>query len=262
MLVYLMTCVGMRDLYEPSMESLQARLYQLSRLTYDALPRTYEHFEKHGLKPFLYAASWFLTLFASQLPMSFVCRVLDILLAEGIEIIFRAALALLHHHEERILRCSNFEQLVACLKTDIVKTPTAQLQALLRSALNAGWVVKHVTPRALAGYMEEYHVFRSMVPLAARGVRRAWCTATALCDARCGQRSKPDVDSTLARLLQENAVLRLQKNALERDAAARCVPGGDGPVGVPHQRRAAAATEPRRRAWRLCVRRTRPWRIP
>ncbi len=54
--------------------SLQVRLYQLSRLIHDYFPDLSQHFRHHELPPFFYAASWFLTLFASQYPIAFVAR--------------------------------------------------------------------------------------------------------------------------------------------------------------------------------------------
>ena len=54
--------------------SLQMQLYQLTRLLYDHNGSLYEHFERHDIAPTLYAAPWFLTLFASQFPISFVTR--------------------------------------------------------------------------------------------------------------------------------------------------------------------------------------------
>lgn len=53
----------------------QIQMYQLSRLIHDRYPDLYEHFEKHEIAPTLYAAPWFLTLFASQFPLGFVARV-------------------------------------------------------------------------------------------------------------------------------------------------------------------------------------------
>ena len=50
-------------------------MYQLSRLLHDQLRSLHDHLESHEVTPQLFAAPWFLTLFASQFPMSFVCRV-------------------------------------------------------------------------------------------------------------------------------------------------------------------------------------------
>lgn len=55
---------------------LQIRLYNLSRLIYDYQRDVYESLDQNEIGPTLYAAPWFLTLFASQFPLGFVVRVL------------------------------------------------------------------------------------------------------------------------------------------------------------------------------------------
>lgn len=50
-------------------------MYQLSRLLHDQLRKLYDHLESHEVTPQLFAAPWFLTMFASQFPLSFVVRV-------------------------------------------------------------------------------------------------------------------------------------------------------------------------------------------
>jgi len=50
-------------------------MYQLSRLLHDHHKDLYDHFEMNEVAPTLYAAPWFLTIFASQFPIGFVARV-------------------------------------------------------------------------------------------------------------------------------------------------------------------------------------------
>lgn len=50
-------------------------MYQLSRLLHDYHRDLYDHLEEHEIGPSLYAAPWFLTVFASQFPLGFVARV-------------------------------------------------------------------------------------------------------------------------------------------------------------------------------------------
>lgn len=50
-------------------------MYQLSRLLHDYHRGLYSHLEEHEISPSLYAAPWFLTLFASQFPLGFVSRI-------------------------------------------------------------------------------------------------------------------------------------------------------------------------------------------
>jgi len=54
-------------------------MYQLSRLLHDHHKDLYDHFEMNDVAPTLYAAPWFLTIFASQFPIGFVARVFGML---------------------------------------------------------------------------------------------------------------------------------------------------------------------------------------
>lgn len=56
----------------------QVQMYQLSRLLHDYHRELYNHLEEHEICPSLYAAPWFLTLFASQFPLNFVSRIFGI----------------------------------------------------------------------------------------------------------------------------------------------------------------------------------------
>lgn len=51
----------------------------------------------------MYASSWFLTLYTTALNLSISCRIMDIFLSEGIEFIFKMALALLTIGKETLL---------------------------------------------------------------------------------------------------------------------------------------------------------------
>lgn len=57
----------------------QVQMYQLSRLLHDHHKDLYDHFEMNDVAPTLYAAPWFLTIFASQFPIGFVARVFGML---------------------------------------------------------------------------------------------------------------------------------------------------------------------------------------
>jgi ecotropic viral integration site 5 protein len=51
----------------------------------------------------MYASSWFLTLYTTALNLTLSCRVMDIFLSEGMEFIFKIALALLTIGREILL---------------------------------------------------------------------------------------------------------------------------------------------------------------
>ena len=54
----------------------QTQFYMLSRLLHDYYKPVYEFLLEYEITPTLYAAPWFLTLFASHFPVGFVARVL------------------------------------------------------------------------------------------------------------------------------------------------------------------------------------------
>lgn len=51
-------------------------MYQVARLIQNTVPEIHELFDKLDVSPMLYAAPWFLTLFASHFPIGFVARLL------------------------------------------------------------------------------------------------------------------------------------------------------------------------------------------
>lgn len=57
-----------------------------------------------GFQTTMYASSWFLTLFTTALNLNLICcRIMDVFLSEGMEMIFKIALALLTIGKETIL---------------------------------------------------------------------------------------------------------------------------------------------------------------
>ena len=46
------------------------------------LPDLYQHFQSQSFHTSMYASSWFLTLFATVVPMSVACRVMDLFISE------------------------------------------------------------------------------------------------------------------------------------------------------------------------------------
>ena len=94
-LVKLMQDYRMREMFKPSMAELGLCMYQLEVLVQEHISDLYGHFQSQSIHTNLYASSWFLTLFTTSLPIHLSCRIMDCFLADGIEAIFRLALALL-----------------------------------------------------------------------------------------------------------------------------------------------------------------------
>lgn len=154
MLKFLMYDLGIRQQYRPDMVSLQIQMYQLSRLLHDYHRDLYNHFEEHEICPSLYAAPWFLTLFASQFPLNFVSRIFDFVFVQGTGVIFKVALCLLSSHEREIVECDSFESIVDYLKTTLPALSQTQMEQTIAKAMEMD------ISKQLHAYEVEYHVLQ------------------------------------------------------------------------------------------------------
>uniref|UniRef100_A0A8C0IES0 TBC1 domain family member 4 n=1 Tax=Bubo bubo TaxID=30461 RepID=A0A8C0IES0_BUBBB len=154
MLKFLMYDLGFRKQYRPDMMSLQIQMYQLSRLLHDYHRDLYNHLEENEISPSLYAAPWFLTLFASQFPLGFVARVFDIIFLQGTEVIFKVALSLLSSQETSVMGCESFENIVDFLKTTIPDMTQPQMEKIITQ------VFEMDISKQLHAYEVEYHVLQ------------------------------------------------------------------------------------------------------
>lgn len=154
MLKFLMYDLGFRKQYRPDMMSLQIQMYQLSRLLHDYHRDLYNHLEENEISPSLYAAPWFLTLFASQFPLGFVARVFDIIFLQGTEVIFKVALSLLSSQEALIMECESFENIVEFLKSTLPDINTSEMEKIITQ------VFEMDISKQLHAYEVEYHVLQ------------------------------------------------------------------------------------------------------
>ncbi|CAL4115369.1 unnamed protein product, partial [Meganyctiphanes norvegica] len=159
LLSHIMYVMGCRKQYRPDLVGLQVQMYQLSRLLHDKLRELYDHLEQHEIIPQLYAAPWFLTLFGSQFPISFVVRVFDLLFLEGIQAIFKVALVLLQTHQETLLACDTFEQIMEYMKNTLPKVQLSQQGKLFAKAMECNLSTE------LHTYEVEYHVLQEEAQL-------------------------------------------------------------------------------------------------
>ncbi|XP_050465807.1 TBC1 domain family member 4 isoform X2 [Cataglyphis hispanica] len=156
LLRHLMFRRGLRKLYLPDMAALQLHLYQLSRLLHDRLPTIYNHFDKHEVSPTLYAAPWLLTLFASQFPLGFVTRVFDLLFLENSEVLFRVSVALLEEHQDQLLCCDSFEEIMEYLKTRVPAVDKQSLDRIMKRVFYPDFEIS----KQLNEYRVEYQVLQ------------------------------------------------------------------------------------------------------
>nr|KAF6432556.1 TBC1 domain family member 1 [Rousettus aegyptiacus] len=154
MLKFLMFDRGLRKQYRPDMIILQIQMYQLSRLLHDYHRDLYNHLEEHEIGPSLYAAPWFLTVFASQFPLGFVARVFDMFFLQGSEVIFKVALSLLGSHKPLILQHENLETIVDFIKNTLPNLGLVQMEKTINQ------VFEMDISKQLQAYEVEYHVLQ------------------------------------------------------------------------------------------------------
>ncbi|KAL2089654.1 hypothetical protein ACEWY4_014342 [Coilia grayii] len=112
-LVKIMYEYGLQALYKNNFEELHCKFYQLERLLQEQLPELWSHFQEMNLEAHMYASQWFLTLFTAKFPLCMVFHITDLLLCEGLNIIFNVALALLK--DPYFCACHSFSLLCTLL---------------------------------------------------------------------------------------------------------------------------------------------------
>ncbi|XP_075050874.1 TBC1 domain family member 1 isoform X2 [Mixophyes fleayi] len=154
LLKFLMYDIDLRKQYRPDMVTLQIQMYQLSRLLHDYHRDLYNHLEEFEIGPSLYAAPWFLTMFASQFPLGFVARVFDMIYLQGSEVIFKVALSLLGSHKPLILQQENLESIVEFIKNTLPNLGLVQMEKTINQ------VFEMDISKQLQDYEVEYHVLQ------------------------------------------------------------------------------------------------------
>jgi ecotropic viral integration site 5 protein len=117
-LVRLMKGYNLRQLFCPDMPGLHLHLYQYDRLIEEHLPAVHVHLARQGLRSHMYATQWFLTIFAYKFPLTIVVRILDIVIAEGLEAVLRFGVAVMKRNADVILELE-FEKCLDFLQTGL-----------------------------------------------------------------------------------------------------------------------------------------------
>ncbi|KAJ1920477.1 GTPase-activating protein [Mycoemilia scoparia] len=102
-LVKLMDNFNLRGHFTPDMPDLRVRTFQFERLFSESLPLLFNHFRSQGVNSTMYASQWFMTLFASRLPIEMIVRLYDVIFAEGIDALLRFALVLLKRSQSHLI---------------------------------------------------------------------------------------------------------------------------------------------------------------
>ncbi|XP_060797332.1 rab GTPase-activating protein 1-like isoform X2 [Neoarius graeffei] len=155
-LVKIMYDYKLRDLYRNNFEDLHCKFYQLERLIQEQLPDLWSHFQDLNLEAHMYASQWFLTLFTAKFPLCMVFHITDLLLCEGLNIIFNVALALLKTSKEDLLQ-ADFEGTLKFFRVQLPKRYRAAENArrLMEQACNI-----KVPTKKLKKFEKEYQAFR------------------------------------------------------------------------------------------------------
>lgn len=91
------------------------RIYQFRELLRQHLPVLSAHLEDLQVDP-AYVSQWFLSFFAVTCPLPMLFRIYDVIFAEGAsETIMRVALSLMHKNQDRLLACTELENVVQLL---------------------------------------------------------------------------------------------------------------------------------------------------
>uniref|UniRef100_A0A665T771 Rab GTPase-activating protein 1-like n=1 Tax=Echeneis naucrates TaxID=173247 RepID=A0A665T771_ECHNA len=155
-LVKIMYEYSLRALYKNNFEDLHCKFYQLERLMQEQLPDLWSHFQDLNLEAHMYASQWFLSLFTAKFPLCMVFHITDLLLCEGLNIIFNVALALLKTSKEDLLQ-ADFEGALKFFRVQLPKRYRAAENArrLMEQACNI-----KVPTKKLKKFEKEYQTLR------------------------------------------------------------------------------------------------------
>ncbi|KAI3320045.1 hypothetical protein HD806DRAFT_525032 [Xylariaceae sp. AK1471] len=114
-LVRLMEHYDLRSCFLPDLSGLHVRIYQFRELLRQDLPALSTHLDDLQVDP-AYVSQWFLSFFAVTCPLPMLFRIYDVIFAEGAsETIMRVALSLMRKNQDRILACTELEDVMQLL---------------------------------------------------------------------------------------------------------------------------------------------------
>ncbi|CAI7848542.1 unnamed protein product, partial [Closterium sp. NIES-54] len=234
-LVFLLYKCGLRGVFLPDMQQLQVRMYQLSQLLIDAHPEVHAYFEELDVKPVMYAADWFLSLFARTMPHYIVFRVFDIIFADKTTaIVFKLGMVLLQVCERQLQQCPEMEYAMHFLRVELPlqlkEVSEDYLEELVSKALRV-----HLPFASLLRLEAEYELLAGEAAAAARHVRAAAAASEAA--ARSLECTRRDLEvrlhhATRARK-QSHELAAVFKKAI---AGLQQEPQGDDSSGTSEQR--------------------------
>uniref|UniRef100_A0A4W3J9Y4 Rab GTPase-activating protein 1 n=1 Tax=Callorhinchus milii TaxID=7868 RepID=A0A4W3J9Y4_CALMI len=155
-LVKIMFDYGLRELFKQNFEDLHCKFYQLEKLMQEYIPDLYSHFLNISLEAHMYASQWFLTLFTAKFPLYMVFHIIDLLLCEGISVIFNVALGLLKTSKDDLL-LTDFEGALKFFRVQLPKRYRSEENA--KKLMELACSMK-IGQKKLKKYEKEYQVMR------------------------------------------------------------------------------------------------------
>ncbi|XP_032814438.2 rab GTPase-activating protein 1 isoform X1 [Petromyzon marinus] len=155
-LVKIMFEYGLRDLFKQNFEDLHCKFYTLERLMQDYIPDLHAHFAEVNVEAHMYASQWFLTLFTAKFPLYMVFHIIDLLLCEGLSVIFNVALALLKTSKDDLLQ-TDFEGTLKFFRVQLPKRYRSEENA--RKLMELACSMK-ITQKKLKKFEKEYLTMR------------------------------------------------------------------------------------------------------
>ncbi|MEE6514550.1 hypothetical protein FKM82_022779 [Ascaphus truei] len=155
-LVKIMFDYGLRELFKQNLKIFTASFGQLERLMQEYIPDLYTHFLEISLEAHMYASQWFLTLFTAKFPLYMVFHIIDLLLCEGISVIFNVALGLLKTSKDDLL-LTDFEGALKFFRVQLPKRYRSEDNA--KKLMELACSLK-ISQKKLKKYEREYHMMR------------------------------------------------------------------------------------------------------
>uniref|UniRef100_A0A8C9T350 Rab GTPase-activating protein 1 n=1 Tax=Scleropages formosus TaxID=113540 RepID=A0A8C9T350_SCLFO len=155
-LVKIMFDYGLRELFKQNFEDLHCKFFQLERLMQEYIPDLYNHFLNINLEAHMYASQWFLTLFTAKFPLYMVFHIIDLLLCEGISVIFNVALALLKTSKDDLLQ-TDFEGALKFFRVPVPKRYRSEENA--KKLMELACSMK-ISQKKLKKFEKEYYMMR------------------------------------------------------------------------------------------------------
>lgn len=129
---------NLRQNYLPGLDGLKLQLKAFELLLERRMPSLKAHLDDAGAMPVLYASQWFLSVFSCPFPVSFACRIVDIMLTTNSDLILlRVSLTIMAECEAELLMQDNFEELLTYLKVTPASWEPHKLRRVLNAALNS-----------------------------------------------------------------------------------------------------------------------------